>query len=115
MNEFHFAAFLSAWLHNHHYIYIRYIMKIAVLAHLKHPIRKPFMGGLEAFTYEVTKLLLQRGHEVTLFASEHSDPTLNVHAILSDVDYDMETLSRCRSHELSEDFISTHHAYLELM
>jgi len=90
-------------------------MKIAVLAHLKHPIRKPFMGGLEAFTYEVTKLLLQRGHEVTLFASEHSDPSLNVHAILSDVDYDMETLSRFRSHELSEDFISTHHAYLELM
>ncbi len=90
-------------------------MKIAVLAHLKHPIRKPFMGGLEAFTYEVTKLLMQRGHEVTLFASEHSDPSLNVHAILSDVDYDMETLSRFRSHELSEDFISTHHAYLELM
>ncbi len=73
------------------------------------------MGGLEAFTYEVTKLLLQRGHEVTLFASEHSDPNLNVHSILSDVDYDMETLSRFRSHELSEDFISTHHAYLELM
>lgn len=90
-------------------------MKIAIIAHLKHPIRKPFMGGLEAFTYEVSKLLLNRGHDITLFASEHSDPTLNVHSILSDVDYDMETLSRFRSHELSEDFISTHHAYLELM
>lgn len=73
------------------------------------------MGGLEAFTYDITTLLLKRGHDVTLFASEHSDPALNVRSILSDVDYDRETLSRFRSHELSEDFISTHHAYLELM
>lgn len=90
-------------------------MKIGIIAHLKHPIRKPFTGGLEAFTYDVTKRLIQRGHDVTLFASEHSDASLNVRSIMSDVDYDRETLSRFRSHELSEDFISTHHAYLELM
>lgn len=73
------------------------------------------MGGLEAFTYEITKRLIAKGHEVTLYASEQSDPDLNVHVILSDIDYDRETFSRFRSHELSEDFISTHHAYLELM
>lgn len=90
-------------------------MKIGIIAHLKHPIRKPFMGGLEAFTHGISRLLIERGHDVTLFASERSDPALNVHPILSDVDYDMETLSRYRSHEISGDFISTHHAYLELM
>ncbi len=90
-------------------------MRIGIIAHLKHPIRQPFMGGLEAFTFEITKRLIVRGHDVTLFASEHSDPSLNVKSIMSDLDYDRETLSRFRSHEMSEDFISTHHAYLELM
>ncbi|GAA4203159.1 glycosyltransferase family 4 protein [Pedobacter jeongneungensis] len=90
-------------------------MNIGIIAHLKHPIKKPFMGGLEAFTYEITRRLIDKGHQVTLYASEQSDPGLNVHVILSDIDYDRETFSRFRSHELSEDFISTHHAYLELM
>jgi len=90
-------------------------MNIGIIAHLKHPIRKPYMGGLEAFTYEVTKRLISRGHTVTLYASELSDPDLNVNVILSDMDYDRETFSRFRTHEMSEDFISTHHAYLELM
>ena len=73
------------------------------------------MGGLEAFTHDIAKRLKDRGHDITLYASELSDPYLNVQVILSDMDYDRETFSRFRSHELSEDFISTHHAYLELM
>lgn len=73
------------------------------------------MGGLEAFTYDITQRLIAKGHTVTLYASELSDPELNIHVIFSDMDYDRETFSRFRSHELSEDFISTHHAYLELM
>jgi glycosyltransferase involved in cell wall biosynthesis len=93
----------------------RFQMNIGIIAHLKHPIRKPYMGGLEAFTYAITQSLINRGHEVTLYASELSDPQLNVYPIMSDMDYDRETLSRFRSHEMSEDFISTHHAYLELM
>ena len=90
-------------------------MNIAIIAHLRHPIQKPYMGGLEAFTHDVCWRLKNRGHHITLYASERSDPQLNVHSIMSDTDYDRETLSRFRSHELSEDFISTHHAYLELM
>jgi len=90
-------------------------MNIGIIAHLKHPIRKPYMGGLEAFTHDICFRLQQRGHQVTLYASELSDPALNVRVILSDTDYDRETFSRFRSHELSEEFISTHHAYLELM
>lgn len=96
-------------------IYNNHTMNIGIIAHLKHPIRKPYMGGLEAFTHDIAQRLQARGHTITLYASEHSDPELNVHAIMSDSDYDRETLSRFRSHELCEDFISTHHAYLELM
>jgi len=90
-------------------------MNIGIIAHLKHPIRKPYMGGLEAFTHDICNRLKKRGHQITLYASELSDPELNVNVILSDTDYDRETFSRFRTHELSEDFISTHHAYLELM
>ena len=36
-------------------------MKVGIIAHLKHPIRKPFMGGLEAFTHGISRLLIERG------------------------------------------------------
>lgn len=51
-------------------------MKIAVLAHLKYPIRQPYAGGLEMHTHLLTVALKRRGHTVTLFASRGSDPDL---------------------------------------
>lgn len=51
-------------------------MKIALLAHLKYPIGQPYAGGLEMHTHLLTAALQRRGHEVTLFASEGSDPAL---------------------------------------
>ena len=51
-------------------------MKIAVLAHLKHSIVQPFAGGLEMHTHLLTRALRQRGHDVTLYCSEGSDPAL---------------------------------------
>lgn len=53
-------------------------MKIAVLARTMFPIRKPFFGGMEMHTYTLVEQLLQRGHEVTLYAAKGSDPKLNV-------------------------------------
>jgi UDP-glucose:tetrahydrobiopterin glucosyltransferase len=55
-------------------------MKIAVIAHSHYPIREPFSGGLEAHTHMLVKGLIAEGHDVTLFAAEGSDPSLNVHA-----------------------------------
>ena len=52
-------------------------MKIAILAHLKHPIAQPFAGGLEMHTHLLTQALQRGGHDVTLFASEGSDPALH--------------------------------------
>lgn len=47
-------------------------MKIALLAHLHHPIVEPFLGGTEMHTAVVADELVRRGHEVTLFAQQGS-------------------------------------------
>ena len=47
-------------------------MKIALLAHLHHPIAEPFRGGTEMHTALVADELTRRGHEVTLFAKAGS-------------------------------------------
>ena len=53
-------------------------MKIAILAHDRFPIIAPFAGGLESFTWHLTKELRRRGVEVALFAGPGSDPALSV-------------------------------------
>jgi len=56
-------------------------LKIAVISHLKFPIRQPHFGGLEMHTHLMTRLLIERGHDVTLFASAGSDPKLGTVAV----------------------------------
>lgn len=58
-------------------------MRIAVIAHIRHPIAPPFMGGMEAHAWHLTRGLMARGHDVTLFASGDSDPGLPVHPIIA--------------------------------
>ncbi|RNL55749.1 glycosyltransferase family 4 protein [Pedobacter jejuensis] len=90
-------------------------MKIGIIAHLKHPISAPFAGGLEVFTHQITKLLVERGHEVILFASSNSDSSLPVESILSDNDYDKQTGVRIKRKDLPSEYIAEHHAYFNLM
>ncbi|MCE7062154.1 glycosyltransferase [Dyadobacter sp. CY343] len=90
-------------------------MRIGIIAHLKYPIAKPFMGGLEAFTYDICQRLLSRGHDVLLYASASSDPILNVRPIMFEAGYKPIVSSKFTSRELSMEFISTHHAYVEVM
>lgn len=47
-------------------------MKIAIIAHLHHPIVEPFLGGTEMHTAVVADELVRRGHDVTLFAQAGS-------------------------------------------
>ena len=61
-------------------------MRIAVIAHVRHPVRPPFMGGMEGHAWHLTRALTAKGHDVTLFASGDSDageaklvPILDVH------------------------------------
>ncbi|KTS19619.1 glycosyl transferase family 1 [Methylobacterium indicum] len=53
-------------------------MRIALLAHLRHPIAPPFAGGLEAYCWHLAEGLTARGHDVVLFASGDSDPRFSL-------------------------------------
>lgn len=57
------------------------VLKIAILAHLKYPIRQPFAGGLEMHTHLLAQSLRRRGHAVTLFAADGSDPWIGLEAV----------------------------------
>ena len=53
-------------------------MKVALLAHDRHPVAPPFAGGLESFTWHLARGLRERDHEVVVFAGGESDPALDV-------------------------------------
>ncbi len=90
-------------------------MKIGIISHLKHPVKQPFAGGLEAFTFEVTRRLQAKGHEVILFASDSSDPDLPLTPILSDKHYDTKSGIRKKVKDMSSEYVEEHHAYHTLM
>ncbi|MBM7500876.1 glycosyltransferase involved in cell wall biosynthesis [Brachybacterium muris] len=48
-------------------------MRIALICHPHHPIREPWAGGMEMHTSMITAALLERGHQVTLYAKEGSE------------------------------------------
>ena len=57
-------------------------LRIAVLAHLHHPIAPPFAGGMESHTAHLAAGLAARGHHVTLFAKEGSLAPCRVEPVL---------------------------------
>ncbi|MCE0536230.1 glycosyltransferase [Kineosporia rhizophila] len=59
-------------------------MRVALLAHLHHPIASPFVGGLEMHTSMVADELVERGHDVTLFARESSSTRARLQPILGE-------------------------------
>lgn len=86
-------------------------MRIGIIAHLKHPIREPFAGGLEMHTHLLASKLRDRGHDVTVFASTESSKSLGVEPICSQTALDVF------GNDEAEDvaFFKEHHAYLTLM
>lgn len=57
-------------------------MRIALLAHLRHPVAAPFAGGMEAHSWSLAAGLMARGHDVVLFAAGDSDPRLAVDPVI---------------------------------
>ncbi len=90
-------------------------MKIGIIAHIQHPINRPFAGGLETFTYNIAKLFKLRSHEVVLFASSLSDASLGLYPILDDTHYDRQQGLRSKNPGLASIYIDEHHAYMNLM
>lgn len=86
-------------------------MKIAIIAHLKYPIGEPFAGGLENHTHMLARRLRARGHDVTLFASTHSDPALGLEAICDETS--LLDVGTAEARDIV--FFREHHAYLSLM
>jgi glycosyltransferase involved in cell wall biosynthesis len=57
-------------------------VKLAILAHMHHPIAEPFEGGTEAHTAMLANALVARGHDVTLFAKEGSTTAATVYPLV---------------------------------
>ncbi len=57
-------------------------MKIAIVGLLHHPIAEPFAGGMESHTWWLAKKLIEKGHDVTLFASGDSDAGIGLSACI---------------------------------
>jgi glycosyltransferase involved in cell wall biosynthesis len=86
-------------------------VRIAIIAHLKYAIGEPFAGGLEMHTHILARSLRERGHDVTLFASTRSDPSLGLEAICEETSL-LET-GIDEANDVA--FFREHHAYLDLM
>jgi len=89
-------------------------LRVAILAAARFAICEPFVGGLEAHTWQLAAGLRRRGHQVTVFAGAGSDPDLDVRAFAG---------GRPRVSPAARSDISTapdtamvdHHAYLSTM
>lgn len=86
-------------------------MQIGIIAHLKHPIAEPFAGGLEMHTHLLAQSLRERNHNVTVFASCHSDESLGLEAICSETA--IASIGTAEATDVA--FFKEHHAYLSLM
>lgn len=88
-------------------------MRVCLIASSRFPVREPFAGGLEALTHHLARLLVARGHRVTLFASG-CDPRLPVEHLAPERFVPTRTAMR-DVHAPSAAWMEEHHAYLGLM
>jgi glycosyltransferase involved in cell wall biosynthesis len=92
------------------------VARIALLASARHPIRRPFAGGLEALTHHLSVRLRERGHTVTIHASGDSDPALEVRPIVPEaLRLHLTDAARRDPSMVAAPFLEEHHAYLHLM
>lgn len=63
-------------------------LDIALLAPLVSPIREPFLGGSQAVARDLAVALAARGHRVTLYAAQGSDPLALPGVTLTQIDVD---------------------------
>lgn len=65
-------------------------LDIALLAPLVSPIREPFLGGSQAVARDLAVALASRGHSVTLYAAQGSDPAALPGVTLTPIAVDVE-------------------------
>jgi glycosyltransferase involved in cell wall biosynthesis len=79
-------------------------VKIALLAHLHHPIAEPFQGGIEMHTAIVADELVLRGHDVTLFAKAGSATRAKLAAMLP-ADFIFGQAKNARGQDISNELV----------
>ncbi|QYA99938.1 glycosyltransferase (plasmid) [Rhodococcus sp. USK10] len=89
-------------------------LRIAFLASSRFPIRQPFAGGLESHVWYLARALAADGHRVTLFAGPGSDPALGC-TDLEVRTLELSAVARADASMPSMQFMTEHHAYLQLM
>lgn len=89
-------------------------MHVVILAASRHPIARPFAGGLESFTWHLVRGLRERGVLVTVFAGEGSDPALDA-AVLRTGPLRLSDAARADVSMVPEAWLHEHHAYLQVM
>ena len=89
-------------------------LRICLIASSRFPIREPFAGGLEAATFHLARLLVARGHDVSVFAAPGSEPDLPVTVLPLEL-FRPSAAARSDVGATPEQWIAEHHAYLKLM
>ncbi|MEU3010334.1 glycosyltransferase [Nocardia asteroides] len=89
-------------------------LSIALIASNRYPIRQPFAGGLEAHVWHLARALRRRGHRVTLFAADGSDPDAT-DANVRVQPFDPSAAANADPSTAPRRFLADHHAYLTLM
>ncbi len=91
-------------------------MHIAMIASARHPIRRPFMGGLESHTFHHARALRERGHRVTVFAGGGDDTEFDLDPVLAAAArFGFSSPAMADVSAMSLAFMAEHHAYLSLM
>ena len=89
-------------------------LRIALIASNRFPLRQPFAGGLEAHVWHLARALVERAHEVSLFAGSGSDLSLGC-AELTVRELTLSTAAQADPSASPMQFMVDHHAYLNLM
>ncbi|WP_051472119.1 glycosyltransferase [Patulibacter minatonensis] len=89
-------------------------MRIVLIAHHVAPIRPPFGGGVESFTWNLGRWLARRGHDVVAHAPRGSAiPGVEIREL--DLDVRLSDAARSDVDMPPGDFMAAHHAYQRLM
>ena len=89
-------------------------MRIALIAHHVAPVRAPFAGGVESFTWYLGRWLARRGHDVVCFGPPGSAiPGVEMREL--DLAPRLSDAARCDVDMPAPEFMAAHHAYQRLM